>query len=200
MAGKWSKARQKPSKPAYNARSSPDMWSDSRGKAMNAAVQSLDQVARTFEQKWGYGTLERLATPDIAAKFARAKESLQNACEGDDHNLVIHKCENLAKGWRLLDRKATEAGHKPLDDRVVLHVADSGQKYAFTNESGLYKLIQAEYGADVRIVSFDEVTRIMEDWHKSSTLLAGVRDKFPGAEVTKIQNKEKEELNDDIPF
>lgn len=200
MAGKWSKARQKPSKPAYNARSSPDMWSDERGKAMNAAVQSLDQVARAFEQKWGYGTLERLATPDIAAKFARAKESLQNACEGDDHNLVIHKCENLAKGWRLLDRKATEAGHKPLDDRVVLHVADSGQKYAFTNESGLYKLIQAEYGTDVRIVSFDEVTRIMEDWHKSSTLLAGVRDKFPGAEVTKIETKEKEELNDDIPF
>ena len=57
------------------------MWSDERGKALNAAVQSLDQVARAMEQKWGYGTLERLASPDLAAKFNRAKENLQAACD-----------------------------------------------------------------------------------------------------------------------
>jgi len=202
VAGKWSKARQKPRDLAYKARTSPDMWSDERGKALNAAVQSLDQVARAMEQKWGYGTLERLASPDLAAKFNRAKENLQAACDGDDHNLVIQKCENMAKGWRLLDRKATEAGCKPLDERVVLHIADSGQKYAFTNESGLYKLIADKYGPDVRVMSFDEVTRIMEDWHKSSTLLNGIKDAFPGSEVTKINPKSegKDLFDDEIPF
>ena len=74
MAGKWSKARQKPRDLAYNARTSPDMWSDERGKALNAAVQSLDQVARAMEQKWGYGTLERLASPDLPQSFTEQKK------------------------------------------------------------------------------------------------------------------------------
>ena len=59
----------------------------------------------------------------------------------------------MVKGWRLLDRKATEAWAVPPDERVVLHTADSGQRYAFTNESGLYKLIADKYGPDVRVMS-----------------------------------------------
>ena len=77
--GKWSKI-----KPEYQARPSPDMWNDrDDASIMNAAINSLDQVARDMEQRWGYGTLERLASPDLAAKFEMARESLRVACAGD---------------------------------------------------------------------------------------------------------------------
>jgi len=39
----------------------PAMWSDARRNEVSAAVNTVDEIARNMEQKWGIGKLERLA-------------------------------------------------------------------------------------------------------------------------------------------
>ena len=46
-----------PTESGYKA---PKMFSDERRHEVSAAVNSVDEVARNLEQKWGIGKLERL--------------------------------------------------------------------------------------------------------------------------------------------
>lgn len=191
--GKWSNV-----KPAYQARPSPDMWNDKDDASiMNAAINSLDQVSREMEQRWGYGTLERLASPDLAAKFEMARESLRVACAGDDPSIVIQKAENMAKGWRVLEKRALEKGEKPIDERIWLHIADDGRRYGFVNEIGIAAQVTESHSC--RVYSLDEVTRIVQRYEAEAMIVAATKDAFPGAEIQEIVNK-GDKLNDEIPF
>jgi len=198
--GKWTKVR-----PAYEqlTRKAPEMWDErDNSKIMQAAIESMDQVAREMEQRWGYGTLERAASPDLAAKFEMARENLRLACEGDDPNVVIQKAENLAKGWRVLEKRAIEKGLKPIDERIWLHVADDGRRYAFVNDIGIASQVTEKF--DCRVYSLDEVTRIIQNYEIDATIVSAVKDTFPGAEITQIKKPEKQKtgdfFDDEIPF
>jgi hypothetical protein len=191
--GKWAKV-----KPAYNARPSPEMWNERDNVAvMNAAINALDQVARELEQRWGYGTLQRHASPDLAAKFEMANENLRIACEGDDPSLVVQKAENLAKGWRVLEKRAKEKGLKPIDERIWLHIADDGKRYGFVNDIGIAAQVTEEH--QCRVYSLDEIVRIIQRYEDEANIVAATKDAFAGAEITSIVKK-GEDLNDSIPF
>ena len=52
----------------------PAMWSDKRSDICNAAIRSVDKIARDLEMKWGIGKLEELAPPKLAVAFEQARQ------------------------------------------------------------------------------------------------------------------------------
>ena len=174
----------------------PAMYSDARRNEVSAAVNSVDEVARNLEQKWGIGKLERLAPPKLAVAFARATENFNAACEGDDLKYLIAKCDNLIDGWKALEATAIKNGHNPTDVDVWFAVAPPDQgSYSFALVKHPADLASVSKEDAERAYSMDEVIRIINDWE--SRMVKEVKEHFPKSHITKIETKE---FNDEIPF
>ena len=174
------------------------MWSDYRSRAIIAAQQSMLEVQHEMESKWGFNKLPKLVDPETAAKFERAYQSYQIACNEDDEENMILKCSNLALGWKVLQSKAIKLGHEPDLDRAWYHTDEDGQKWAFVRDTGDAKKVD---DADV-VMSWNEVCRVVTAWHKQNKISLEIKQKFPGAEIKKIGNitDNGEVLDDEIPF
>ena len=71
-----------------------------KAQVINAAVRSLDAVARDAEVRWGIGKLESLADPELAARFEQARVRLNAALNGDDVNEVSLDARIWSKAGR----------------------------------------------------------------------------------------------------
>lgn len=206
--GRYSRTKATPKRDKEDTWFAPNMWGDSRYPIVKAALDSVDEVARTFEQRWGIGRLERLAPPELAVKFEQARQNFNYACsEQDDHNYMVQKANNLIAGWKALERAAEKNGHKPADPRVLYFRAPDdldGKPYAIVEQSGDYKLVEPD--TVKRIYSLDEICRIIQFWEEKNELANAVKDTFIGSSITSIKplpekKVSKEEFFDDeIPF
>lgn len=184
---------------------SPNMWGDHRYPIVKAALESVDEVARTLEQRWGIGRLQRIAPPDLAVKFAQATENFNEACNQDDHNYMVQKANNLIAGWKALERSAEKNGFSPADPKVLyLRAPDDaldGKPFAIIEHSGDYKRIEPD--TVTRIYTIDEICRFIQFWEEKNSMANTVKDTFPGSQITSIKpnNENKEEpFDDEIPF
>lgn len=178
----------------------PAMYGDKRAEVVRAAVNSVDKVARDLEMKWGIGKLEELAPPKLAVGFEQARQNFQDAAQGDDHNRLVDKANNLIKGWQTLEASALKRGHKPTDAEVWFAIAPE--------DVGEYKFAIVKHGSDAAIVdrdvyprvyTLDEVARIIHNFENS--MVRKAKEVFPDSTITKIGNNEnKEPPNDPIPF
>lgn len=191
-AGKWSKVKRKDS---HDAESVPDMYNrQSSAASINAALRSLDAVAREAEQKWGIGKLEQLADPALAVRFEQARTRLNHALRSDDVADVVARCNDMIKGWKVLEKKAIEAGHKPDKTEAWFHVGDSGEKYAFVKDASDANLLEGYI-----VYCLSDIVRLLSANYKT---VSEVKRLWPGSEVTKVKpiKKQKEIFDDDIPF
>ena len=76
----------------------PNMWGDSRYPIVKAALDSVDEVARTLEQRWGIGRLQRIAPPDLVVKFARQPKT---STKPVTRTTIITWCKGHIAGWCL---------------------------------------------------------------------------------------------------
>ena len=183
----------------------PNMWGDHRYPIVKAALDSVDEVARTLEQRWGIGRLQRIAPPDLAVKFAQATENFNEACNQDDHNYMVQKANNLIAGWKALERSAEKNGFSPADPKVwYLRAPDDaldGKPFAIIENTGDYKRIEPD--TVKRIYTLDEICRFIQFWEEKNSMANTVKDTFPGSHITSIKpNKENKEefFDDEIPF
>ena len=78
-----------------------------------------DRVARSMELKWGIGRLETLVSEELAEKFQRQQELLNEAIE----KLGVHD-RAMCRAYQLLDAEATRLKAKPdetgefIDDEI----------------------------------------------------------------------------------
>ena len=195
--GKWTGAKRKPKKSDSEYEPIPDMYNHAgKAQVINAAVRSLDAVARDAEVRWGIGKLESLADPELAARFEQARVRLNAALNGDDVNEVVARCKDMVKGWKILEKRVSDAGHKPAVFRVWYHKADDGRKYAFVQDPADATLVDD----DAIAYTLDEIARLLDQRFQT---INKVKEHWPGAEVTKVKPKTKtkiEDLNDDVPF
>jgi len=209
--GRYIKTTAKPKARGEDAWYPPAMWSDSRYAIVRAAMDSVDEVARRLEQRWGIGRLERLAPPDLAVKFEQARQNLNDAANNDDHNYLVQKANNMIAGWNALERFAEKNGHQPADERIWYAIAPDnagGKPYAIIQDSGVAKLVDPESVS--RTYTLDELCRIINFWEENSPLVKSVKDVFPGAEIQSIKPKEEKDgksskkqdtfFDDEIPF
>lgn len=85
-------------------------------------LRPLDRVAVAMEAKWGLNRLPALVSPDLARRFALARQDLDRAIEANDLEAVAHYAAALQRGWQVLDQAATAAGHQPEDPGRVWHL------------------------------------------------------------------------------
>lgn len=207
-SGRYSKTRAKPKKKDEDTWYPPAMWSDSRYKIIRAAIDSLDEVARKLEQRWGIGKLERIAPPALSVKFEQARQNFNDACHGDDHNYLVQKADNLITGWKALERYAEKNGHQPSDERIWYAIApdDAGGKpFAIIQDGSVAKLVDPE--SVTRTYTLDEVCRFIKFWEEKNSLANAVKDTFHGSEITAIKKRGKKDdkkeeafFDDEIPF
>ena len=162
------------------------------------ALKPLDKVAAELEAKWGVEQLPSLVSPDLAMKFERARQQLDEAVAADDPVLTAQKAAALIRGWRKLDAEATAAGH-PIEPDKVWHCEQGDFAIAIVQDHS-----HGKYAAEGhRVFTIDEVTRLISAQYKA---VYDVKTVFPGSEVTKItQNGEGKppmdwEKGDEIPF
>lgn len=206
MKGRYSKTKVKRKDDDKDKWFAPNMWGDSRYPIVKAALDSVDEVARTLEQRWGIGRLERLAPPELAVKFEQARQNFNHACsDQDDHNYMVQKANNLIKGWKALEKSAEKNGHSPADPKVWYFRAPDdigGTPYAIVEDSGDYKRLDDENVK--RVYCLDEICRIIKFWEEKTDIVTEVKNTFPGSTITKIKpNKDKPKsdfLDDEIPF
>lgn len=208
--GRYSRTRAKPKDDGKDKWFAPSMWADQRYPIVKAALDSVDEVARRFEQRWGIGRLERLASPELAVKFEQARQNFNDACANqDDHNYMVQKANNLIKGWQALERSAEKNGHTPADERIWYFRApddQDGKPYALVENSGDAKRVEPD--TVVRVYSLDEICRIIKFWEEKNELVNQVKDYFPGSHITSIKPKEEKDgkkknepfFDDEIPF
>lgn len=195
--GKWSGVKREPKKSKGKSEYEPvpDMYNHAgKSQIINAAVRSLDAVSRDAEVRWGIGKLESLAEPELAVRFEQARVRLNTALHGDDVNEVVARCKDMIKGWKILEKRVSAAGHKPDEFRVWYHKADDGRKYAFVQDAADARLVDK----DAVAYTLDEIARLLDEKYQT---INNVKDLWPGAEVESVKPKQQKEVfNDDIPF
>jgi len=178
----------------------PAMWSDHRSETCRAAVNSVDKVARDLENKWGIGKLQELASPSLAVKFERARQNFSDAANGDDHNYLVQKAENLIVGWQTLEKAAIKKGHKPTDAEVWFAIAPEDQgEYKFAIVKHASDVAAVDRDAHPRVYTLDEIARIIS--HYETSMLKTAKEIFPNSKITKIgDNNDAKTYDDPIPF
>ncbi len=101
---------------------------------VSLAIKPLDLVAVQMEAKWGAGVLPQLVSPDMAAKFRRAQDRLDEAILTNDYDTIKGRADALIRGWQAMDLEATKNGHDQDNIPVKLVTCADGVKYAFCED------------------------------------------------------------------
>jgi len=178
----------------------PTMFSDKRSDICNAAIRSVDKVARDLEMKWGIGKLEELAAPKLAVAFEQARQNFNDAANGDDHNYLVQKADNLIQGWKAVEAYAIKNGNSPDDAEVWYAIAPpdaGGDKFAIVKHAADAAAVDREKYP--KVYTLDEIARIIKAIE--TDMISKTKELFPDARITKITpTKGKVILDDEIPF
>lgn len=157
---------------------------DYRTTQVQAALAPLDRYARQLESAWGPGRLETLVDPDLARRFAAAREDLDAAIGRNDPEEVAHYASALLRGWQAVEVAARAQGHAPAAlERVWCVTGDEGRRWVLVQDESDVGAAQAVYpGAD--IWSVREIVRVLAS-RDLDTVMA-VKRAMPGATVTKV--------------
>jgi len=161
-------------------------------RVISAALDALDTVTREMDQRWGIDQLPKLVDPDTSAKFERARQNLEYAIVSKDVNLVVLKANNLLKGWRMLNRIASENGELTLDqDSPVIwyHRGPNHEKYAIVKDPK--DLTKVKSSACDRVYCLDEICRILAFFEDDNGLVKKIKGEFLGCEIKELNHTKK---------
>jgi hypothetical protein len=176
-------------------------------------INSVDNLGRELEKKWGIGKLRLLAPPELREKFDRQRAKLNDALfEGDLDNLV-KQCKRMRLAWQTLDRVAQEGGasHHPdvweiaMRDGSVVALVRGDDEMTRANERAL----KVAAGRKLAIWSLEEVARLIEQFGDAARPVADLKARFHGAILESLAvhaaaddgaADDPEPFNDPLPF
>jgi hypothetical protein len=159
------------------------------------ALEPLDRVAIEMEGKWGVGRLQRLVTPEMAAKFSSAREKLNDAIRDNDLEAVVSKAAVLIRGWHALDKAATEAGHKTYPEGVW-SAKHRGTTYTICLDRADVNKVAKDAADPAHVVTLAELLLVWDEF-QGKRVISETKSLFPGATVERVSIKD---MDDDIPF
>lgn len=167
------------------------------------AVGCFDEEARRMDAKWGVDRLPQLVPQDVADKYARALDSLNEAIRDADPDKAQQHAANCVRGMRKMDELAEAAGHPKADPNAYIEVADDqGGAFGILLDERFWPAVK-KARPDLTLVSKREAAVALQ--FKKHALVREVENNFPGAEVTAIRAKEMPDDfykrgGDEIPF
>jgi hypothetical protein len=130
-------------------------------------LDRLDTVAADFESRWGIGRLQSLAPPEVREKWERQNEKLAEAIGSADAVNIENLVDGTIRGWQLLERLATEAGHQPYDPAFLEYRID-GRRYVVARSLVDAQALHKPHGGDAVIVTVGELVRLFIERHSKA--------------------------------
>ena len=87
----------------------------SDSEQIKLALERLDEVATSYEKKWGVDRLQKLVDQDLAERFQEQLDLLNSALTRHAVLDVISHADALARGWAALDAAAESQGSPQID-------------------------------------------------------------------------------------
>lgn len=147
---------------------------------VTAAMIGLDEIAATFERKWGVGRLVRLCRDNARLSFRRGWQRWHDAGLRGDVQTMLQVIEGMKQLWRIADAQATEDGHAPLSPDVWEVRCDDGTVLAICRTNAEAIAAQREGRATVAY-DLTEVARLL----RRVEIVDAIKREFPGATVGK---------------
>ena len=158
-----------------------------------AALAPLDKLAREMELKWGCGRLTSLVDPELAARFGRAQDKLNEAIRLNDATEIARRVSVMMRGWEALDQAAMDVGADKLPARTI--------GYQHAGRAWIIVLDPVDAGIAPRGVSDGAqvvtLAELLEAYKIVSGRIAGVLEAFPGAQIRAPSGAR---LDDPLPF
>jgi len=161
--------------------------------SIQAVIDGLDHVAVEMETKWGVDRLRLLVPPDLRERFDEQRQLLNDAVWGGDAVETQIQGAALERGWRALDKAATEAGTKPLDpviwetrigDRVLAIVQTTAEAHAISGD-----------GRAREVWTMEEIGRVLVAF---SQQVGEAKQVFPGCEIVDVRPPPFDEVTGDV--
>lgn len=175
---------------------------------LKAYIDGVDQIAQAMESKWGVDRLPLLVDAETRAKFYRQGERMRDALEACYApkavitramlDAVASATGGMERAWAALDRKATEAGEKPIDPDVWETPLSDGSLVAIVQTNADASKVIRD-GRLKNVWTLEEVARAIEAF---PDIVRSIKETFPGATVQPVRQKRArgEPLSDPIPF
>ncbi len=172
---------------------SDDIW-----RGVSEAIKPLDRVAVAMEAKWGAGRLARLVPIDLAAKFGRAQDALNEAIASNKPDDVEKHAGAVMRGWIALDAAAEAAGAEVVPSRVW-SLKHEGRAYTVVLDRGDVDKVARMNPQPGRVVTINELL-VAWQWHNERThgAVEAIKAAFPGAMMKAA--KLKESVGDELTF
>ena len=131
------------------------------------AVEALDEVAHSCERKWGVDRLPRLVSVDLAEKFYRQVEKLNDAiadeATGGSVANVEFEAGRMVNAWRALDAAAEAAGAEEASGMYLSARMADGRSLVICSDLeavGVWRMVNPDQPAAVW--TLDEVVKVLE--------------------------------------
>ena len=131
------------------------------------AVEALDEVAHSCERKWGVDRLPRLVPVDLAEKFYRQVEQLNDAiadeATGGSVANVEFEAGRMVNAWRALDAAAEAAGAEEASGLYLSARMADGRSLVICSDLeavGVWRMVNPDQPAAVW--TLDEVVKVLE--------------------------------------
>ena len=131
------------------------------------AVEALDEVANSCERKWGVDRLPRLVPVDLAEKFYRQVEKLNDAiadeATGGSVANVEFEAGRMVNAWRALDAAAEAAGAEEASGMYLSGRMSDGRSLVICSDLeavGVWRMVNPDQPAAVW--TLDEIVTVLE--------------------------------------
>ena len=182
------KARAGDDQPAATQYVPDDQWQE-----IQAALAPLDRLARVMETKWGAGRLTSLVDPELAARFGRAQDKLNEAIRVNDPMEIARRVGVVMRGWEALDAAAMEIGADQVPPRTIGY-EHAGRAWLIVLDPADHDKVARDYIGGGRVVTLAE---LVEAFKIVSGRISGVLEAFPGAQIRAPSGAR---LDDPLPF
>lgn len=154
---------------------------------INQLLDKLDTKAVEVESRWGAARLERLVSFDMAQKWKRQMERLNEAIATSDVFTLPEIVNGTIRGYEAMEADAIAQGHKPHDAPFAWTVGlPSGKTLAIVRhpkDASLMNDLKRDHG-DVVVWTIDEIANIIE---KEYTLVNQDSVKNPAAPAKPLE-------------
>lgn len=124
---------------------------------INRLIDKLDQVAVSYETKWGIYFLESRCGEDMQEKWQRQIDKLNEAISSSDIEAVSMLVPGCIRGYEAMEKKVIEAGHKPSNveywtverNSKVYHIVKSVQDARRLDAQGKENVLTAQAAVDI---------------------------------------------------
>lgn len=145
-------------------------------------LNRLDEVARSYEAKWGVGFLTLNASVDFKEKWDRQNKKLGDAIQNQQVALVAELVEGTIRAWKALEQNVIDQGITPKNKDFWEGRSTNGYVIRVCKTLSDARACSQK---DIPVFSIEEIANIIEARMKT---VGEIKKIFPESKLTKLDD------------